>query len=282
MNLLKIVFVLLSVTVQAAAQVVYLPSDSLIFEKCMQAMDVNKYLPLQDLVVQTALYFEGTPYVASTLEQTPEQLVVNLREFDCTTFVESVLALSYTRKDKNPSFQTYCMNLKRIRYREEIKDYSSRLHYTTDWIQTNEKRGFVKDISQQLGGVILPVNLYFMSTNADKYKQLLNNPQLTDKIRQQEQAVNALPHYYVPVSDIDKRSGMVKSGDMVCFVTTIKGLDVSHVGFALHKDGILTFIHASLTAKKVIVNPISIQAYVEGIKHNNGVLFVRPLEQSLK
>jgi hypothetical protein len=174
------------------------------------------------------------------------------------------------------------MNLKRIRYREEIKDYSSRLHYTTDWIQTNEKRGFVKDISQQLGGAILPVNLYFMSTNADKYKQLLNNPQLTDKIRQQEQAVNALPHYYVPVSDIDKRSGMVKSGDMVCFVTTIKGLDVSHVGFALHKDGILTFIHASLTAKKVIVNPISIQAYVEGIKHNNGVLFVRPLEQSLK
>ena len=121
-----------------------------------------------------------------------------------------------------------------------------------------------------------------MSTNADKYKQLLNNPQLTDKIRQQEQAVNALLHYYVPVSDIDKRSGMVKSGDMVCFVTTIKGLDVSHVGFALHKDGMLTFIHASLTAKKVIVNPISIQAYVEGIKHNNGVLFVRPLEQSLK
>ncbi len=42
MNLLKIVFVLLSVTVQAAAQVVYLPSDSLIFEKCMQAMDINK------------------------------------------------------------------------------------------------------------------------------------------------------------------------------------------------------------------------------------------------
>ncbi|MGD9771744.1 MAG: N-acetylmuramoyl-L-alanine amidase-like domain-containing protein, partial [Parabacteroides sp.] len=94
MNLLKIVFVLLSVTVQAAAQVVYLPSDSLVFEKCMQAMDINKDLPLQDLVVQTALYFEGTPYVASTLEQTPEQLVVNLREFDCTTFVESVLALS--------------------------------------------------------------------------------------------------------------------------------------------------------------------------------------------
>ena len=45
---------------------------------------------------------------------------------------------------------------------------------------------------------------------------------------------------------------MVKSGDMVCLVTTIKGLDVSHVGFALHKDGILTFIHASLTAKKVV------------------------------
>ena len=67
MNLLKIVFILLCLTVQVAAQVVYLPSDSLVSEKCMQAMDINKDLPLQDLVVQTALYFEGTPYVASTL-----------------------------------------------------------------------------------------------------------------------------------------------------------------------------------------------------------------------
>ena len=67
MNLLKIVFILLCLTVQVAAQVVYLPSDSLIFEKCMQAMDINKNLPLQDLVVHTALYFEGTPDVASTL-----------------------------------------------------------------------------------------------------------------------------------------------------------------------------------------------------------------------
>ncbi|MDE5657151.1 MAG: DUF1460 domain-containing protein, partial [Muribaculaceae bacterium] len=43
-----------------------------------------------------AMRFAGTPYVAHTLEGTPEMLTVNLDELDCTTFVETVMALSYT------------------------------------------------------------------------------------------------------------------------------------------------------------------------------------------
>ena len=42
-------------------------------------------------------FLRGTPYVASTLEKRSRRaLVVNLRELDCTTFAETVLALSRT------------------------------------------------------------------------------------------------------------------------------------------------------------------------------------------
>ncbi len=41
---------------------------------------------------------------------------------------------------------------------------------------------------------------------------------------------------------------------MVGFVTTVNGLDLSHVGIVYRKAGKLTFIHASTSAaKKVII-----------------------------
>jgi len=272
-----IVFLLL--TTSLMAQVIYTAQDSIVFEEYLKVMKPKKDLSLQELIVETALYFRGTPYVASTLEYTPEQLVVNLRELDCTTFVESTIALARTVKDENPSFQKFCGNLQQLRYREaSIEDYSSRLHYTSDWIYTNEQRGIVKDISREVGGVDLPVNLFIMSTNAEKYKQLKGNPELIEKIKEQEHIINGRPHYYIPKASLYKVSKSIRSGDMVCFATTIKGLDVSHVGFAYWKNGILTFIHASSSAKKVIVNPEPMQSYIDGVTHNHGVLFVRAIE----
>lgn len=70
--------------------------DRAIFDRYCTQMEPKKSLPLDELMIHTALFFRGTPYVASTLEKEPEGLVVNLRELDCTTFAETVLALSRT------------------------------------------------------------------------------------------------------------------------------------------------------------------------------------------
>ena len=44
--------------------------------------------------------FIGTPYKAQTLEiNSTEQLVVNLQAMDCTTFVETVAALTLTTRE---------------------------------------------------------------------------------------------------------------------------------------------------------------------------------------
>ena len=86
-----------------------------------------------------------------------------------------------------------------------------------------------------------------------------------------EKEINLRPHYHVPKQEIEKCSSGIKNGDILCFVTSIKGLDVTHVGIAYWKDGQLTFIHASSSAKKVIIRhpPARLR---RGIKSCKGIL----------
>lgn len=259
-----------------AAQTSYTPEDEVIFARYLKAMETAKELPVNQLIAETAKFFTGTPYVAATLEKEPEQLIINLREFDCFTLTENCVALALTVKEKHPSFASFCKLLQKIRYRKgEIKDYTSRLHYTTDWINENEKQGRLKNITQDAGGVPLSLQLFFMSANPDKYKQLKNAPELVSYMHEKEQEINKRAHFYIPKEQINTLSGKIQDGDMVCFTTSIKGLDVTHVGFAYWQNNQLTFIHASATAGKVIINPVSLYNYCKAIKSNTGLLLVR-------
>ena len=75
-------------------------------------LEGKRHKDKQDLVLFFARKFLGVPYVASTLENnTDERLVINLRQLDCTTFVENVLTLTLcTQNGKTtlPIFATNC------------------------------------------------------------------------------------------------------------------------------------------------------------------------------
>jgi len=43
------------------------------------------------------------------------------------------------------------------------------MHYFTDWIRDNEKKGLVKDITADLGGIELEKSINFMGTHRDLY-----------------------------------------------------------------------------------------------------------------
>lgn len=262
---------------QAADKLYYTDADRAIFDRYLSEMIPDKSLPTGELMVQTARFFLNAPYVAATLEKEPEGLVINLREMDCMTLVENVVALTRTMQSAAPSFDEFCKNLQTIRYRNgEIHDYTDRLHYTTDWIFENQRKGIVKDVTQEIGGISLPVNVSFMSTHPDSYKPLKDHPERVARIAAKEKEINARPYYYIPESEIDRLAEGIKEGDIVCFVTTIKGLDISHVGVVCRVGDKLTFIHASTTQKKVIVNEAPLQEYVESIKRNSGIMIVRP------
>ena len=136
---------------------VTLDADSLVFVRYVASMPTASSQSMAETVVQTARFFLGTPYVGATLEQEPEQLVVNLRAFDCTTFVENVLALSRVVRTGQPSFANYRKELARLRYRtDQITDYTDRLHYTTDWMYETARRGVEEDCPPQDGRNPLP------------------------------------------------------------------------------------------------------------------------------
>ena len=53
--------------------------------------------------------FLGVPYVGHTLEEgTNEHLIINTRGLDCTTFVQTVSALSLCDANNNHSFADFC------------------------------------------------------------------------------------------------------------------------------------------------------------------------------
>ena len=63
--------------------------DKAVYDRYCRAMESKKALPTGELMVETARFFLGTPYVAGTLEKEPEDLVVNLHGLDCMTLVEN-------------------------------------------------------------------------------------------------------------------------------------------------------------------------------------------------
>ena len=252
--------------------------DREVYERYCAAMKEKTALPAGGLMVETARFFLGTPYVAGTLEEVPERLVINLHGLDCMTLVENTTALAWSVKHR-PAFDGYASALKDMRYRNAgnaTLDYTDRLHYTTDWIYENEKRGYLKDVTKEIGGKPLKLDLSFMSTHPDSYKQLKGNPDRIAIMAAKEKEINARPHYYIPQDEIDAHAGQIRNGDIVCFVTTVKGLDISHVGIICREGDKLTFIHASTTKQQVIVNEEPLQEYVQGVKRNCGIMIVRP------
>ncbi len=107
--------------------------------------------PIGEVMVAIGVSFLGTPYVARSLEQPGEEhLVVNLLGLDCVTFVENTLALSRCVKLEKQTFDDYRQQLQLIRYRGGIIDgYPSRLHYFSDWIDDNETKHVVTNISKR-------------------------------------------------------------------------------------------------------------------------------------
>ena len=274
LSILILVQLLLASIVSAQDyKIYYEPQDRVIFDNYLSVMKGKEHLSMDKLVVESAKFFLSAPYVANTLEIEPEGLVINLRGLDCTTLVETVIALSKTVKDGDPSFDKFCKNIIFIRYREgKISGYQDRLHYTTDWMFENEKKGLLKRVIHTPEWERLNLDLYIMSSNPEKYKQLKGNKALASIVKEQEKEISSREHYYLPALKVEKNRSFFKSGDIVGFTTNIKGVDVSHMGIIYKEGEQLTFIHASFTHKKVLVNKEPLSVYLNNTKATGVVL----------
>lgn len=241
-------------------------------------------LPMGELIGKLAHEFEGTPYVASTLEIYPDREVcsVNLLGLDCVTFIENTLALARMLKKGGRKPEDLLSEIALIRYRKGTAgDYSSRLHYMSDWLADNTNKGIVKPLDQLPGAVPFTQKVGFMSTHPASYRRLISQPEQVEKIKKCEEAINGRSLKYVPLNKIATVEPLLKTGDIVAICTRQAGLDVVHTGFVYRTaDGIAHFIDASSSKSKMKVTLESgpISGSLHWSKNLTGVMFARPLE----
>ncbi len=252
--------------------------DKSLFETKISDLEQTKASNLGDTIALVGQSFLGTPYVEKTLEVgDTETLVVNFGGLDCTTFVENVLAFSLMLQNQQTTFESFTENLETVRYRNgKLDGYPSRLHYFTEWIRNNEKKGLVKDITAELGGVELEKPINFMGTHRNLYPFLASDENFEAMLTvEKELAKEEL--CYLPQDQIESKEHLIKSGDILALATSIKGLDVTHTGIAIHQpDGRLHLLHASSKNGEVEISELPLADYLKNIKSNIGIIVARP------
>jgi Protein of unknown function (DUF1460) len=177
--------------------------------------------------------FIGYPYLINPLVGShvePEVFVTRMDGFDCVTFLETVLALAGSRDPED-----FLVRLREIRYEKGVVDWSTRLHYTTDWSRYHVRRNFLIDLTRGEETVPRSKRLNFLEGLKSK---------------------NA--HFrYFPKKRLRAVSRRLADGDLIYFVSTRKGLDVFHVGLIVRKEDRVLMRHAARSRGAVVEQELS-------------------------
>ena len=286
-----VVFLLLLALAPAAAPAAGLPmSKTFIGQEKFQQLMNRGYregwakLPLGERVNKFALALRGTPYVNYTLElhDTIEAPSVNMKGMDCWTLFEIALCMGRLVALHPPPYSPQEMlrliELDRYRGGRCTGRFDSRLHHLEDWIQDNERRGLVKDITPSLGGKKLHRRMAYMGEKPNLYRQLRADPSLVPEFIRIENELSRRGITYIPKSQVPRIESKLRNGDIICIVTTWHGTYTSHVGVASRdKNGVLRFLHASKNHRKVVLDD-RLSDYLKKFSKHAGIFVARPLE----
>lgn len=203
--------------------------------------------------------FLGTPYKDHTLTgdlNTPEVFTINLSGMDCFTYIDYVEALRLS--DNYPEFKN---NLQNIRYKDGKIAFTKRNHFFSDWPVNNPES--VKDVTKDIGGGKAVTTSKNLNVKKDGSYYL---PGITPKERE---------FYYLPSGVID--SDLVdnlNTGDYVGIYTELPGLDVTHTGIVIKKDGRAYLRHAS---SRSVNEKVVDEDLLEYIENKPGLVVYRPI-----
>lgn len=234
--------------------------------------------PVGDLIVEVGLHFLGAPYEAGTLEQKgPERLVVNLRAFDCVTFVENAVVLAGLIRAGKTAFRDYAAALERLRYRAGRRDgYPSRLHYFTDWLRDNGRKGVIREITRDLGGIPFRKAFHELTDHREEHPPLRSAAAFR-RMRIVEAACSRRTLHYVPKADWPGMEKRIENGDIIAVATDADGIDVGHTGIAVRRRGRLHLLHASSAAGKVVLADETLYRYLISRRARTGIIVGRAI-----
>lgn len=193
--------------------------------------------------------------------------------FDCTTFVEAVLALAFVNPDQQNAVSEFWNHLKEIKYSDSTKVcFTNRNHFVSiNWAPNAASKGYLLDITRSLSVDSiermkwLDIDKWYL----DKIKAIESSadpaPEKEKKIQELSAAGSSKPAvplarmHYVPLVDLLKQEVMDKlRTEKVVLFNLIKNehtkvnipVIVGHQGFIVEKAGSLFIRHAS-SAKDV-------------------------------
>lgn len=248
-----------------------------------------------DLVLFFFKKMLGNPYVAHTLENNQrEKLVINVRDLDCTTSTENIMALSICRKTNRLTFRDFCDVLMNIRYEkpyggedhEQRVAYSHRNHYFTGWANSNIAQGFFEEIvgPAKIFSGTQRVTVDFMTAHPQYYKMINETPTTADSIKAMERKLSDPKHNtykFIPKDNLKNTNTeefrqWIHEGDIVVILTNKAGLDTQHITMAhWGDDKQLHIMHASSLRKKVVFEPLTLYQYLMNQKSATGVRILR-------
>lgn len=194
-------------------------------------MSSASLIPVQgERITFISARFLGTKYEPDTLigsKEVKEALVVNLEGMDCFTYLDYVEAMRLSG-----SAREFVDTLKTVRYDGGNVEYSSRKHFFTQW--SSESSDNIRDVTTHVGGARAISAVKELNLKGDGTLYLPGIP-----LRRQEVS-------YIPAADIDSAViAKLKTGDYIGVYTDKEGLDVSHTGIFVRKEGGTYFRHAS-------------------------------------
>ncbi len=248
--------------------------DAAIFSEKIRIAQSKTSLP--ERLVAVANSFVGAPYVSGTLDQNAdENLVVNLRQFDCWTFVESCLALAQTAQAGRSDFDFFRENLRQLRYwGGTVSGYGSRIHYFTGWALQAEKRGILVDLTQNLGGQRLAKQFNFISDHPKFYPKLSDDA-TRSAIERAEARINAHHWFFIPKSKVAQAQRQIQTGDIIAETSSKSGLDIAHQGIAVRRGAEVFVLHASSEFGRVMLTKWPLPRYLARNKGQSGIMVFR-------
>ncbi|MEO1131437.1 MAG: N-acetylmuramoyl-L-alanine amidase-like domain-containing protein [Cyanobacteria bacterium J06639_1] len=253
--------------------------DGAAFERVMQKAIAAEWKERDfgALVQNVAEQFLGAEYVDGMLDRAEsEELVLSLTKFDCVLFVETVLAMARSIVAQDYTYAGFGDRVETQRYRGgDRDDYCSRLHYFSEWIDDNRKRGYLASGVTDLTSQSLDKTLNFMTENRSKYARLASNDANFQCISQMEANLRSLDLQYVPTANVRNQYSAIQAGDVIAIATEISGIDVTHSGLAYAQpDGSMGFIHAAPGIGAIVAEDL--QTYVERVPSAIGIVVARP------
>jgi hypothetical protein len=261
---------------------IFLPEDREICEALLKSAheggDHAGSIP--ELIVGVGFRFLSAPYEAETLaREGAEELVINLRAFDCFTFVENVIVLAGLIRAEKTTFQDYTAALERIRYRDGRRNgYPSRLHYFTDWLRNNGRKGIVRDITSEIDGRPFRKPFHTLTDRRGEHPAL-ENPAAFRRMRIVEAACSRRTLHYIPKIDVQEMDGRIEDGDIVAITTDAEGIDVCHVGIAVRVRRGLRLLHASSASGKVVLSDTTLCGYLHSRRTRTGIIVGRMIPE---